>query len=86
VQGHGWGDYAPGVNQSGVMDYLAGHHLLLSHARAWRIYDQNYRNAQGGTLKIDFISSCVIFCKQYTLYDCSINNNFSFKVGIIFSF
>jgi beta-glucosidase/6-phospho-beta-glucosidase/beta-galactosidase len=51
VQGYGWGDYAPGITTSGITDYLAGHHLLLSHATGWRIYDQKYRNSQGGALK-----------------------------------
>lgn len=65
VQGHGWGDYAPGVNQSGVMDYLAGHHLLLAHARAWRIYDQKYRNSQGGTSDFFLKDPIILLILEY---------------------
>ncbi|XP_065348184.1 myrosinase 1-like [Cloeon dipterum] len=57
VQGHGFGDFAPGINQSGILDYQAGHNLILAHARAWRIYDGKYRPTQGGRIGFNMYTS-----------------------------
>lgn len=35
-------------------DYIAGHNLLLAHARAYHIYDKEFRNTQNGLLYIFF--------------------------------
>ncbi|XP_021938454.1 myrosinase 1-like isoform X2 [Zootermopsis nevadensis] len=42
------GPYAPGVNGGAVGYYLAAHTLILSHARAYRLYDAEFRSTQGG--------------------------------------
>jgi beta-glucosidase/6-phospho-beta-glucosidase/beta-galactosidase len=49
--GYGNGVYAPRVLGSGTTDYIAGHNLIKAHARAWHIYDDNYRASQQGTNK-----------------------------------
>ncbi|XP_049765561.1 myrosinase 1-like isoform X3 [Schistocerca cancellata] len=40
---------APSQNASGIGDYLAAHTVLRAHARAYRLYDEQYRAAQNGT-------------------------------------
>ncbi|XP_047004515.1 myrosinase 1-like [Schistocerca americana] len=45
-------DYAPSQNASGVGDYLATHTVLRAHAGAYRLYDQQYRAAQNGSVGI----------------------------------
>ncbi|XP_055981573.1 beta-klotho [Sorex fumeus] len=38
--------------RAGNATYLAAHHLLLAHARAWRLYDAHFRGAQRGALAL----------------------------------
>ncbi|XP_049836490.1 myrosinase 1-like [Schistocerca gregaria] len=49
---------APALNASGVGDYMAGYTLLMAHARAWRLYDEQYRAKYNGkvgiTLNVDW--------------------------------
>ncbi|KAG5873670.1 hypothetical protein JTB14_013336 [Gonioctena quinquepunctata] len=41
--GYGLGLYAPGVVSPGVGEYVCAKHLLLAHARAWRLFDAQIR-------------------------------------------
>lgn len=41
-------EFAPAYNSTGVGDYLCGHHILLAHAKAYHIYDREFRQAQQG--------------------------------------
>uniref|UniRef100_A0A6P7GSX6 beta-glucosidase n=1 Tax=Diabrotica virgifera virgifera TaxID=50390 RepID=A0A6P7GSX6_DIAVI len=41
--GYGNGGYAPGVVSPGVGEYVCARHVLLAHAKAWRLYDVSYR-------------------------------------------
>ncbi|XP_067010250.2 myrosinase 1-like [Anabrus simplex] len=43
---------APAINKPGVGDYLATHHLLIAHARAYHLYDEQYRAKQQGKVTI----------------------------------
>ncbi|XP_052799780.1 lactase/phlorizin hydrolase-like isoform X2 [Mya arenaria] len=56
--GYGNGEDAPGIAQSGTLDYEAAHTLLLAHARAYRLYERKYKATQKGkvgiTLNCDF--------------------------------
>jgi beta-glucosidase len=47
VLGHGFGTHAPG-RKSGTEPWMAGHNLLLAHARAVRIYREKYAGRQEG--------------------------------------
>jgi beta-glucosidase len=40
--------YAPGLNSTGVGGYLAAHNMIKAHARAYHLYDKNYRSKQNG--------------------------------------
>lgn len=39
--------------------YLAAHTLIKAHARAYHIYDDNYRQSQGGKIGITLNSNWV---------------------------
>ncbi|XP_020137798.2 beta-klotho [Microcebus murinus] len=39
-------------SRSGNDTYRAAHHLLLAHARAWRLYDRRFRPAQRGAVSL----------------------------------
>jgi beta-glucosidase/6-phospho-beta-glucosidase/beta-galactosidase len=53
--GYGQGIFAPG-KVSDSLPYLAGHHLLLAHARAYRLYEKKFRPIQKG--KIGITNNC----------------------------
>ncbi|XP_063358724.1 lactase/phlorizin hydrolase-like [Cydia amplana] len=55
----GYGDVtmAPRLNIKGVAEYLCSKNILLSHARAWHMYDEQYRLKQRGTVSITFSST-----------------------------
>jgi beta-galactosidase len=48
---HGLGVFPP-AKVSNSLPYLAGHHLLLAHAKAYRLYDQQFRATQKGRVCI----------------------------------
>ncbi|KAF5305140.1 hypothetical protein FQA39_LY09402 [Lamprigera yunnana] len=50
--GYGLGDFAPGINQSGVADYLCGHNLLRAHSRVYHLYYKNFKQLQNGHIGI----------------------------------
>ena len=49
---HGYGKThrAPGLGQTGTADYLAGHNLIKAHAKAYNVYDRDFRPEQQGIL------------------------------------
>lgn len=47
--GYGSDFFAPAVNMPGVGEYLAAHTVLKAHAKAYHLYDDEYREIQKGT-------------------------------------
>lgn len=41
-------DLYPGISESGIADYQAGHTLILAHAKAYRLYERRYKRYQKG--------------------------------------
>ena len=54
--GYGVGTLAPGVVGPGNTSYIAGHNLLRSHAKAYRLYQRKYKLSQNG--KQTFLYKC----------------------------
>lgn len=54
----GYGDAgsikAPNKNITGVADYICAKNLLMAHARAYHIYEEEFRSSQGGVIFIAF--------------------------------
>ncbi|XP_067010248.2 myrosinase 1 [Anabrus simplex] len=46
------GEDAPSIDKPGVGDYLAAHHMLIAHARAYHLYNDHYRSTQHGKVSI----------------------------------
>jgi beta-glucosidase/6-phospho-beta-glucosidase/beta-galactosidase len=42
---------APGVNARGIGGYLAVHTIIRAHAKAYRLYDREFRSKQEGRLE-----------------------------------
>ncbi|XP_008559244.1 myrosinase 1 [Microplitis demolitor] len=51
VYGYG-GKMVPFVNHSGIADYLCGHHMLLAHAKAHKMYKNEFAQQQKGKVGI----------------------------------
>ncbi|XP_060802158.1 myrosinase 1 isoform X1 [Amyelois transitella] len=51
-QGYGDVTMAPRLNIKGVADYMCAKNLLLAHARAYHIYNDEFRETQNGTIGI----------------------------------
>ncbi|XP_060535485.1 myrosinase 1-like [Cylas formicarius] len=56
MNGHGWGTHAPGLKLIGDGVYQCAYVQLLAHAKAWRVYDEEFRASQGG--KISLVLDC----------------------------
>ncbi|KAK2587775.1 hypothetical protein KPH14_003881 [Odynerus spinipes] len=50
--GYGSDSMIPAMNQSGTVDYICGHNLLLAHSEIYNIYQKNYRPTQNGKVGI----------------------------------
>uniref|UniRef100_A0A6P7H069 beta-glucosidase n=1 Tax=Diabrotica virgifera virgifera TaxID=50390 RepID=A0A6P7H069_DIAVI len=46
--GYGSGAFAPGIVSNGIMDYVCTKNVLLAHAKAWHIYDEQFRAKNKG--------------------------------------
>lgn len=49
TQGYGEALMAPGLKGPGTNMYQASHNLIKAHARAYHIYDEEFRPLQKGT-------------------------------------
>ncbi|XP_074030001.1 myrosinase 1 [Leptinotarsa decemlineata] len=50
--GYGRGDTAPEVKYSGFGEYICGHHVIKAHAKAYHIYDEEFRSQQNGRISM----------------------------------
>lgn len=46
--GYGSEGFAPGLNSKGIGEYICSYNVLLAHAKAYRIYDTEFRSQQNG--------------------------------------
>ncbi|KAF2887788.1 hypothetical protein ILUMI_18385, partial [Ignelater luminosus] len=51
-EGVGGYNKAPGYESSGIGDYLCAHNLIKAHARAYHLYDKEFRPKQNGNISI----------------------------------
>lgn len=56
VFGYGSKRFAPNIVSPGIGDYMAVKNVLLAHARAWHLYDKQYRGKQKGNIFILFLN------------------------------
>ncbi|XP_018573472.1 myrosinase 1, partial [Anoplophora glabripennis] len=52
--GYGDGYMAPVIKESGVLDYKCAHNVIRAHARAYHIYDDEFRSKQNGKVSAAF--------------------------------
>ncbi|KAG8038226.1 hypothetical protein G9C98_006553 [Cotesia typhae] len=46
------GLFPPRINQSGIASYICGHNALLAHAKTYKLYNEQFRNKQRGTVSL----------------------------------
>ncbi|CAG4954208.1 unnamed protein product [Colias eurytheme] len=51
-EGYGADSMAPQVNVTGIAEYLCAKNVLVAHAKAYHIYDEEFRPTQGGKIFI----------------------------------
>ncbi|XP_035664645.1 lactase-phlorizin hydrolase-like [Branchiostoma floridae] len=56
LEGYGIGNYPPQHSDPAEGQYIAGHNIILSHAKAYHIYSDEFRAAQNG--KVSIALSC----------------------------
>ena len=54
--GYGLTAKAPGINSADVAVYKAAHTLIKSHAEAWHLYNDKYRDTQNGLFRNAILS------------------------------
>ncbi|KAI7815491.1 glycoside hydrolase [Rhyzopertha dominica] len=52
MQGYGGDGKAPALQKSGILDYQCAHHLILAHASAYHVYQDEFKAEQEGTVGI----------------------------------
>ncbi|XP_072400061.1 myrosinase 1-like [Diabrotica undecimpunctata] len=50
--GYASGLVPPLIRSEGIKEYVCVYHLLLAHARAWHVYDEEFRQKQRGKISI----------------------------------
>ncbi|CAG9858422.1 unnamed protein product [Phyllotreta striolata] len=50
--GYGSGVFAPAVKSEGLLEYLCAYQVVKAHAKAWHIYDSEFRSKQNGKISI----------------------------------
>ncbi|XP_049765560.1 myrosinase 1-like isoform X2 [Schistocerca cancellata] len=73
---------APSQNASGIGDYLAAHTVLRAHARAYRLYDEQYRAAQNGTIGITLNSQGYEAATNSTADEEAVERSLQFQLGL----
>ncbi|KAJ0170738.1 hypothetical protein K1T71_013510 [Dendrolimus kikuchii] len=53
-QGYGWTTMAPMLNATGVGTYICAKHLVLCHAKAYHLYNNEFRSKQNGIVGITY--------------------------------
>ena len=65
IEGHSIGDMAPGMKGPGILEYKVAHNLIRSHAKAYRVYQNEFFASQGG-IRFDIVFIFKIFnCQTF---------------------
>uniref|UniRef100_A0A182PT45 Uncharacterized protein n=1 Tax=Anopheles epiroticus TaxID=199890 RepID=A0A182PT45_9DIPT len=80
VEGYGTGSTGPLVYATGVGEYLCAHYVLLSHAAAYHLYQERYRETQGGTIGITLSGRYYYPATNTTPYE-TVERAIQFQIG-----
>jgi len=74
------------LKESGKKDYIALHNILRSHARAYRLYERNYKTNQTGNYNTIFVKLLITFF-VFTLlnFDLKKKGQVGISIGVIWT-
>lgn len=81
--GYGGSSAAPGMNLSGVGDYLCMHHVILAHAKTYRMYQQMFKERQRGEIGIT-LNNRFVFGNNSDLVDRFMTFTLGWKMDPLF--
>ncbi|XP_057658661.1 myrosinase 1-like [Diorhabda carinulata] len=58
--GYGYGYFPPTIKSEALLEYQCVHNLLKAHAKAWHIYDDEFRSKQNGKVAITLDTSAYL--------------------------
>ena len=64
IEGHSIGDMAPGMKGPGILEYKVAHNLIRSHAKAYRVYQNEFFASQGG-IRFDIFIFKIFNCQTF---------------------
>ncbi|CAG5865922.1 unnamed protein product [Menidia menidia] len=80
--GYGTGEHPPGVKDYAFSSYQVTHNILKSHAEAWHVYNDKYRNTQGGKVGIALNSDWAMPMNETNPEDAAAANRYlQFMLG-----
>lgn len=66
---YGIGILAPNIVDPGIKNYQCAHNLIIAHGKAYRMYEEEFKERQQGILKIcKFIKKFLISQNQKTIF------------------
>ncbi len=57
INGHGTGEHAPGFTEIGTYVYEVSHHTIRAHAKAYRLYQNEFSHQNGKTELISGVNN-----------------------------
>ncbi|CAH1116870.1 unnamed protein product [Phaedon cochleariae] len=79
--GYGYGYFVPNIHSEGLLEYVSAHNLLRAHAKAYRIYEERFKAAQGGKVGIVLDSSSYIPGSDRPEDITATETNYQFELG-----
>ncbi|XP_072400072.1 myrosinase 1-like [Diabrotica undecimpunctata] len=79
--GYGYGYYPPAVHSEGLLEYTCAHNLLRAHARAWHVYDKEFRPTQKGKISIVVDTSAYVPASDSEEDKIAADTKFQFELG-----
>ncbi|XP_050502726.1 myrosinase 1-like [Diabrotica virgifera virgifera] len=78
--GYGYRYYPPAVHSEGLLEYTCAHNLLKAHARAWHVYDEEFRPTQNGKISIVLDTSAYVPASDSQEDKVAADTKFQFEV------
>ncbi|XP_023022476.2 myrosinase 1 isoform X1 [Leptinotarsa decemlineata] len=82
IGGYGYGFFPPMVKSQGLLEYECNHNVIKAHARAWHIYDKEFRSKQGGKIGITFDAPATVPASETPGDKEAAERRYHFEIGI----
>ncbi|XP_072400082.1 myrosinase 1-like [Diabrotica undecimpunctata] len=79
--GYAFGYFPPAVHSEGLLEYTCAHNLLRAHARAWHVYDKEFRPTQKGNISIVLDTAAYVPASDSEEDKIAADTKFHFELG-----